>query len=336
MPSSDCFVSVVAPLYNDAAILDSFVDQVHRILADNYANFELLLIDDGSKDATSSQVGPLLQKHHCIRYIQLSRRFGKEVAISAGLDSAIGDYVVVIVPYMDPPGLIPEIVHKARMGSNIVYGVLDSRRGQPFWLRLGARSFFWCANRLFNLDIPRDATHFRVLSRKAVNALNRITDTQRYLRVMSIQVGYENESFRYQPTSSAGSRSQTFFEAMTLGINILRSNSINPLRLVTWIGLLASFVNVGYMVYLLARNPLLGGVSFGQTVFGLQISALFFLVFLILVVLSEYLGAILLESKGGPRYHVSDDRNSAVMIADQERRNVVTSAEHAVSDHVGT
>ena len=335
MPASDCFVSVVAPLHNDAAILDSFVDRVHRILADHYANYELLLIDDGSKDATPSQVTPLLQKHNCVRYIQLSRRFGQEMAISAGLDSAIGDYVVVMIPYMDPPKLIPEIVQKSRMGSNIVYGILDSRRGQPFWLRLGARSFFWCANHLFNLNIPKDATHFRVLSRKAVNALNRITDSQRYLRVMSTQVGYDNESFSYQPTSSAGSRSQTFLKALMLGINILRSNSINPLRLVTWIGLLASFANASYMVYLVARNLLLGEASSGQTLFGLQISGLFLLVFLILAVLGEYLGSILLESKGGPRYHVSDERNSTVMIADQERRNV-TAAEQVDSDHVGS
>src|SRR5437763_16192656 len=110
MPSSDYFVSVVAPLYDDAPLVGEFVRDVIEVLAANYANYELVLIDDGSRDGTAAAVLPCLTRYKCLRLIRLTRHFGTEVALAAGLDAVIGDFVVLMDPATDPPGLIPELI----------------------------------------------------------------------------------------------------------------------------------------------------------------------------------------------------------------------------------
>src|SRR5206468_2184236 len=113
-PTSDCFVSVVAPLHDDADIVEGFVRDVLAVVSAEYANYELVLVDDGSGDDTSARVTRLLSEERCIRLVRLSRRFGRDIAISAALDTVIGDFVVVLVPESDPPELIPAIVEECR------------------------------------------------------------------------------------------------------------------------------------------------------------------------------------------------------------------------------
>ena len=136
---TDCFVSVIAPLRNDGDIIDAFTDEVAAVLETNYRHFEIVLVDDASSDDTVHRAQSLLERHRNLRVIRLSRNFGQEIAISAGLDSVIGDFVVVMLPDSDPPDLIPNIVEQARQGAGVVFGVRRNRAGEPWTLRAGAR-----------------------------------------------------------------------------------------------------------------------------------------------------------------------------------------------------
>src|SRR5262245_33093838 len=147
MATSDCFASVVAPLHDDADIVEGFVRDVLAVLEEHYANYELVLIDDGSTDDTAARVDALLERERCIRLVRLSRSFGRDVAISAGLDTVIGDFVVVLVPESDPPALIPEFIERCRRGAGIVYGIRARRPAEPLYLSIGTRVFYWYFNR---------------------------------------------------------------------------------------------------------------------------------------------------------------------------------------------
>ncbi|PTL80224.1 glycosyltransferase family 2 protein [Vitiosangium sp. GDMCC 1.1324] len=325
MAIKDCFVSVVAPLSNDGAILESFADEVLSVLRANYSNYELILVDDGSEDDTAQRMGVLLKRQPCIRYIRLSRSFGVENAIASGLDMTIGDMVVVMMPDSDPPALVPEMVEQARSGVGNVYGVRTSRQGEPFWLRAGAALFYWLCVRLLDIHLPKNSTHFRALSRKAVNAVTRIKDRYRYLRLLSSSVGYSSREIPYEPLHRhQPPRHRSFMQSVGLAMNIMVSQSTNPLRLVSWLGLGASLVNVVYMGYVLAIYLLKSTVAEGWTTLSLQVGGLFFLVFLILSVLSEYIGRLMEESRERPLYHVLDEQNSNVLLAEPERRNIAT------------
>lgn len=325
MNVADCFVSVVAPLHDDADIVASFVLETVAMLREHYAHHELVLVDDGSTDETVAVVRRLLAEHEGVRLIVLSRRFGQEIAISAGLDSVIGDYTAVLLPETDPPSLVPELVERSRRGSDVVYGIRRSRADEPLLNRVGTAVFYWLCNRLMKLALPRDSTHFRVLSRQAVNAMTTIKDRGRYLRTLSSFVGYDNQSFPYdlvhrrQPPRRKG-----LVESVDLALNIIVSNTTNPLRFASYAGFCFALLNVLYSLYVVGIFLFKERVAEGWVTTSLQTSGMFFFLFLTLAVLAEYLGRLVSESKGRPLYYVKDELASRPPLAHEERRNVVT------------
>lgn len=322
MPLSDAFVSVVAPLQDDGDIVEGYAADVLAVLAASYTNYELVLVDDGSRDATPEVVDRILQAHKCVRYVRLSRRFGLEIAVAAGLDTVIGDYTVVMLPASDPPALVPELVQRAR-STGVVSGVRTDRGGQPAWARLGAGAFYALAGAC-RIELPKHGTHFQALSRQAVNGVTRIKDKYRSLRLLSASVGYGKETLPYQPIARRPTpRHRGFLDSLALGVGLVVSSSTQPLRLVSGLGLAASTLNLLYMLYVVAVYFLKDDVAEGWTTTSLQLSSMFFLMFLIMTVLAEYVGRILEEAKDRPLYHVVEERNSNVVVADAERRNVV-------------
>jgi dolichol-phosphate mannosyltransferase len=328
MKRSDCFVSVVAPLYNDADIIESFIEDVIGVLRREYANYELVLVDDGSSDETVDKVSEALRKHECIRLVRLSRRFGQETALSAGLDSVIGDFAVVMQPDRDPPELIARIVEQCRMGVGVVFGVRKDRKGDSLLLRTGARLLYWYFNRILKISLPRNSTDFRVFSRQALNAMISIKDRLRYLRTFSAYVGYGSESFTYELVHRRKRpRSKTLGQAVRTAISMVVANSTHPLRAVSLLGLALSAVNTLYIIYVVLVRLLAEDVVPGWATLSLQVSVMLLFVFLILSMLCEYVGRLLGEVRDRPLYYVLEERNSSVMIANEERKNIVTDSE---------
>lgn len=327
MTLSDCFVSVVAPLSDDADIAEAFVLETADVLKRTYANYELVLVDDGSRDDTVARVAALLSRVDCIRLIPLSRPFGIEVAISAGLDSAIGDYVVVALPDSDPPALIPQMVERSRSGHRTIVGVKRTRGEEGPLMQLGAKLFYWYCNTKLRLAIPENSTYFRVLSRQAVNAITQIRDRARFLRVFSSEVGFAAERFEYDAVPRRSRpRRRSLFDAAGLAIGIVVANSTHPLRAVSWLGLFLSMLNLLYMGYIAAVYLLKENVAEGWTTLSLQNAVMFFCLFLFVTVLCEYIGRILGELRSRPHYFTLEEKNSSVVIANEDRKNVTTQA----------
>ena len=324
MPVSDCFVSVVAPLFDDSVIIEDFVTDVIHVLRQNYANYELVLVDDGSNDDTATKLNAVLGRYECIRVIRLSRRFGEEIAIFAGLDTVIGDFVVVMIPNWDPPSLIPDLVHAARAGSEVVFGVSSAPRADTFLIRIGSAIFDWYCRKVLKLNVPKSSTQFRVLSRQAVNAVITVKNVHRYLRILSADVGFARASLNYQPINRGGpSKRRGVWEAIALATDIIITASTHPLRFASWLGVLASSINLLYASYVVAIFFFKDRVAEGWTTLSLQSALMFFFVFLIMIVISEYIGHILVETLNRPLYYVLEEKNSSVLVADEDRRNIV-------------
>jgi polyisoprenyl-phosphate glycosyltransferase len=324
MATQELLVSVIAPLTNDGDVVGPFIDETVAILEAHYSNYEVVLVDDGSTDNTVDVVEAKLKQHKCLRLIRLSRSFGQEIAISAGLDTVIGDFTVIMLPESDPPALIPEVVARCRKGSGVVYGVRRDRSHEPFWHRMGAALFYHYVNSTLKLRLPENSTQFRCLSRQAVNAITQIKDRMRYLRLQSAYVGYDTDSFPYEPKHRRGKPdTRGLGEAFGLATGIVVANSTHPLRFVTFLGFAVSILNLMYAGYVLLVFLLKEKTAEGWTTQSLQISAMFFFLFLIVTVLAEYVGRILNETKERPLYYVLEERNSSVLIADETRKNVV-------------
>jgi glycosyltransferase involved in cell wall biosynthesis len=324
MTPSECFVSVIAPLHNDCKIVGPFVTEVMQILQHNYPNYELVLVNDGSEDGTVEKVNLLLKKYKCIRLINLSRHFGTEIAIAAGLDSVIGDFVVVMLPESDPPQLIPVLIEQCRRGKDILLGVRQNRFGEPLWMRAGANLFYWFCRRLLKISLTKNATEFRVLSRQAVNAILQVEDKYRYLRLLSAYIGYRSDTFVYEPVRRyKRTRTRGLRESINIGLQIIFINSAHPLRFASYLSLFASLFNLAYIGYVALVYIFKKKVAEGWVTLSLQNAVMFFFISIILAVLCEYVGLIFAQSRGWAAYYIAEEKNSSVLIAKEERPNIV-------------
>ena len=173
---TDLFVSVIAPLENDRTIIEAFLREVSLVLRENFTYYEIVLVDNNSTDGTIEVVTGLLAKLPGLRMIRLSRGFALDVAISAGLDSCIGDFVVVMMPESDPPDLIPDLVDRCRRGVGVVTGIKSKIPPKGLVRCLFGAIFHWYTKRFMNLDLIPGMSRFQVFSRQAVNAMTQIND----------------------------------------------------------------------------------------------------------------------------------------------------------------
>jgi polyisoprenyl-phosphate glycosyltransferase len=329
---ADCFVSVVAPLRNDADIVEPFLQELVTCLEQSYVDYEVVLVDDSSDDDTVEKVRAMSGDYRDVRLLRLSRSFGVETAITAGLDSVIGDYIVVMLPDSDPPGLIPQMVEQARQGAGIVVALREGRRSEGMLFRLCAGLFYAYINRFLKLGIPRESVDFRVLSRKSVNALIQIRDHLRYIRSFSAYVGYGTETFWYKPISRRGRPiKRDFIEALNLGVGIVVANSSHPLRLMSVLALLVSGLAALYGALYAAFRLFSASSAADWTATLAWLTIPVFFLFLIVAVLCEYIGRILIEIQDRPLYFVAEELAHGSAIADQDRKNIAQRSTESAS-----
>lgn len=328
MAKADLLVSAVAVIRDHAPVLPAFVGEVSAALDGAYANHELLLIDNGSADGTEKVVRQLLGRFKCVRYLRLTRPADDETALMAGLDAAIGDYVVTLHPDFDPPGELVALVDVCRAGSDLVLGV-ERRPARPGPVYdLLRRGFLALSRRLVRLDLVTGATGFRALSRQGVNALVKVRLRRRYFAVVVADVGLSTATHLYDRISRTGARPRrSLFRAARVGLSVLVHNSIAPLRVASGLGLLGSLLSLAYSAYVVAVYLSKPDVMPGWTTLSLAMSGLFGLAFLMLALMGEYLGRLLEESTNRPLYHVRDEMSSAVLLTDAARRNVLDRSE---------
>jgi dolichol-phosphate mannosyltransferase len=296
------------------------------VLSERFTNFEILLIDNGSQNRSPEIIHKLLSQFKCVRWIRLSRAVDTETSLTAGLDAAIGDYVVTADPDYDPTAEIIPMIERCRAGCDVVQGV-DRATPPPSFVYQALRSIFLrLARWLLKLDVPVETTEFRVFSRSAVNGLTRIRARRRFYSVLASDIGLDTELYPYERISRSGTRStRNLKRSVKIGLSVLLHYSILPLRLVSVFGLLGSGLSLCYSLYVVIIYFFNPHVQAGWTTLSLQVSGLFALVFLMLALLGECVGRLMEEGMDRPLYHVRDEQSSAVMLEELTRRNVVKS-----------
>ncbi|WP_374009008.1 hypothetical protein [Leifsonia sp. LS-T14] len=317
----DAFISVVAVLEHGFSNAEEFIGELHATASAAYTNYEIVLVLNGIDLAEIPAIRSILGELPCIRVLRLSRTFSLDTAIFAGLDSAIGDYVVHLVPGVDPVSVIPQIVERAMAGNDVIQGVSEvPLTGSP--LRRAGRHLFYAYNRRYlHVAIDERATYLVCLTRRAMNSLSNASRNQRYLRHMIRHIGYRLTDFPYRPLA-AYNRSRSLRSDILTGAEMVTSYSSHPLRFVTMIGVLAGLANLGYAIYVVITALVRTDLAPGWVSTSLQLSATFLIFSIILAVQSEYIGRVLSETRKEPQYFIMEEFESDTLIADLERRNL--------------
>jgi len=312
---NESLISIVAPLEDDTtSAVAAFVEETVGVLRELVTHYEIILVDDGASEATVKAVRALLERYDFVRFLRLSRHFGEETAIAAGLDVAIGDYVVVMLPNMDPPALIPQFFERARNDADIVYGVRLNRKSEPLWYRLGARVFYWYINSVVGAGMPADSTQYRCMSRQVVNAITQIRDPDRYLRLLTSYIGFRKEALPYAPINRTGHPPiRPKGEALNLARALVMDQTTQPLRLAAWLAVLVAFADMAFVGIRAAA---------GGTLAGMLGAVQFLSLAIVLAMIAEYVGGIARRMRDRPAYYVREEHTSSVLLR-EERTNVV-------------
>lgn len=326
-------LSIVVPAYNEEAVLEPFHKRLAAVLDGLDLSAEIVFVDDGSRDRSRAVLERLQARDPRIGVVELSRNFGKEVALTAGLHHARGEAVIVIdADLQDPPELIPALLAPWReRGVDVVYAQRVARAGESWTKRLTARLFYALMQHVGRVRIPPDTGDFRLLSRRAVDALNQYPEQHRFMKGLFTWIGFDQEAVPYERDSrQAGSSKWSYLRLFNLAIEGITSFTAAPLRAASILGLviaLVAFVDGIWIVYKTLRygDPVQGYPSLMTAVLflgGVQLTAI--------GILGEYLGRIFHETKQRPLYHVKRHRPAAAAAASMPARP--RDVEHAATD----
>ena len=254
------FLTVVVPVYNESSGLEEFHRQISEVMQATACDYELLYVDDGSTDGSLELMNGFRAGDRRVGVIELSRNFGKEVALSAGLDHASGDAVIIIdADLQDPPELILTFVEEWRNGYDVVYGRRSSREGESPVKISTAKWFYRTINYLSDVEIPQDTGDFRLLSRRAVEAVTSLPERRRFMKGLFAWVGFPQKAVPYvrQPRE-AGSSHWNYWRLWNLALEGITSFSDVPLRVATYLGALTAGAAFLYGLYFLVRTLIWG------------------------------------------------------------------------------
>jgi dolichol-phosphate mannosyltransferase len=298
-------LSVVLPCFNEEPV----IRETHRRLVATLetipdGGFELIYIDDGSRDATFCILRELQQADSRVRVISLSRNFGHQVAVTAGLEHSSGDAVVIIdADLQDPPGVILEMLDRWRQGVDVAYGVRSEREGETTFKLWTAKAFYRFINRLSDVAIPLDTGDFRLIDRKVVNALLAMPERDRFVRGMVAWIGFRQEPVYYRRVARvAGETKYPLTKMLRFATDGILSFSLVPLRIAVYMGLFASGFALLGILYALVLRLFTDAWVTGWTLLFIAILFLGGVQLLFLGVMGEYLGRVYGEVKRRPLY----------------------------------
>jgi glycosyltransferase involved in cell wall biosynthesis len=303
-------LTVVVPAYNEAAVLRRFHQRLSAVLNPLGLDTAVLYVDDGSRDETWSIIEALAASDPRVGGLKLSRNFGKEAALTAGLDAvSVGAAVVIDADLQDPPELIPAMIEHWQAGHDVVYATRTAREGESRFKRFTAAAFYRSMEKLSDTAIPRDTGDFRLLSRRALDALGQLRERQRFMKGMFSWIGYRQIAVRYQrEPRQAGTTKWNYWRLAQLAIEGITSFSTVPLRLATWVGLSSALLAFVYGVWVLLKALFHGDPVHGYPTLILVILFLGGMQLLALGVIGEYLGRNYAESKQRPLYFIEEQR----------------------------
>lgn len=305
--------SIVIPIYNEETNLNELASRLLSTIQTNLDNWEveILLVNDGSYDSSFSIMKELAEKNSMFKLVNLSRNFGHQIAISAGMDLASGDVCIVMDgDLQDPPETIPKLVQKWKEGFEIVYAVRNKRDGESWFKLFTAKAFYRILKRITSVEIPVDTGDFRLIDKKVLNVLKEMPEKHRFIRGMVAWSGFKScPVFYHREKRFAGTTKFTLGKMIQFSLNGITSFSTYPLKLASTFGLFVSSIGFLYLIYviylaLFTNNTVEGWASMMVVVLflgGVQL--------LSLGVIGEYVGRINEEVKKRPNYIISEKVN---------------------------
>lgn len=296
---------MVAPAYNEQEVLPAFHKRLTAVFDGlDGIGHEVIYVNDGSSDRTLDVLQSLKVEDSRITIIDLSRNFGKEIAMTAGFDHACGDAVVVIdTDLQDPPELIPEMIQHWRNGYDVVYAKRISRDSESWLKRATASAFYRVIQRVSHVQIPRDAGDFRLLSRRAVLALGRLREQHRFMKGLFSWIGYPQKAIPYHRDARfAGKTKWNYWKLWNFALEGITSFTIVPLKLASYFGLLVAFFAFIYAAIIIYRTMVFGEDVRGYPSLMVVVLMLGGIQLASLGVIGEYLGRMFDETKGRPLY----------------------------------
>lgn len=304
---NDIYVSVVTPCFNEEDSIESYFNRVVPICERLTNSFEIIIVDDGSKDNTWNKIVSLSKVDSRIKGVKLSRNFGKELALTAALKFSKGQRIFVIdADLQDPPELLEEMMKHLDDGFDVVYGKRKKRTGETHFKLITSHFFYRCINLFSDIYMPTDSGDFRLMTRQVVDQINSMHENNRYMKGIFTWVGFRQKALLYDREERvSGKTGWTYRNLISLALNAFTSFSIVPLRIAVALSIMLaffSFLGVGYVIWGKITGFPVEGWSSTMVVI-LFISSLQMLV---LGIIGEYVGRLFIESKKRPLYIVSE------------------------------
>lgn len=300
--------SIIVPVFNETGCLEELHHRISSVMNSTRESWELVLVDDGSRDGSTDMIRKLAKKDAHIRPVIFSRNFGHQIAVTAGLDYSRGDAAVIIdADLQDPPEVILELIAKWKEGYQVVFAVRSEREGETWFKRVSASAFYRLIYRITDVKIPLDTGDFRLMDRKIIDVMKKMGERHRFLRGMAAWVGFKQIGVPYKRAPRfAGETKYPFRKMLKLALNAITGFSYFPLQLAMYLGFITAGISIiAIPVVLIMR--IAGNLAFlGQATTLVSVLFLGGVQLICIGILGEYIGRIYDEVKGRPLYVVSE------------------------------
>ncbi|MDQ7059606.1 MAG: glycosyltransferase family 2 protein [Sulfurimonas sp.] len=309
MQTKHPFISIVCPCYNEEEVINHFLKSITKILQTSKKTYEIIFIDDGSTDNTLEVLIESKKNYEHIKILKLSRNFGKEIALTAGIDASIGETVVPIdVDLQDPPEIILDFIKKYKEGYHVVVGKRVDRTSDTFAKKFSAEAFYKFHNKISDINIPNNVGDYRLMSRKVVDEIKKLPESQRFMKGIFAWIGFKTATVEYKrEVRVAGKTSFNGWKLWNFAIDGITSFSTVPLRIWLYIGVVISALSFIYGSVIIVKTLIFGVDIAG---YASMLTVVLFLGGVQLMgigILGEYIGRIYIESKNRPIYIIENE-----------------------------
>jgi glycosyltransferase involved in cell wall biosynthesis len=300
--------SIVVPIYNEIGNLPELYRRVKEVMDTTDEEWELVLIDDGCTDGSTEKIREFARADKRVRPVIFARNFGHQIAVTAGLDYARGDAVVILdADLQDPPEVILDLIEKWKEGYEVAYAIRAEREGESWFKTFTASLFYRIIFRITDVKFPLDTGDFRLLDRKVVNVMNSMRERHRFLRGMSAWVGFKQAGVEYKRAARhAGETKYPFKKMLTLALNAITGFSYFPLQIATYFGFFAAGIAILAIPVVIYMRMTGSQAFYGQATTLIAVLFLGGVQLISLGVLGEYIGRLYDEAKGRPLYIVRE------------------------------
>lgn len=305
-------ISIVVPMYYEELVAQECYNRLKKVMLDNDINYEFVFVNDGSQDHTMDILREIASKDHRTKVINFARNFGHQNAVTAGVDHANGDAIVIIdADLQDPPELIPDLIEKWKEGYEVVYAKRKARKGETFFKLLTAKYFYRFLNYMSDIEIPKDTGDFRLIDRQVAQVFKRMTERNRFIRGMISWIGFRQTYVEYERDERfAGETKYPLKKMLKFASDGIFAFSSKPLRLVTGLGSVSVLISIALLLYSIIVKVIGYQIETGWASIMVAISFFSGIQLLSLGIIGQYIARIYDESKNRPVYIVKETLNT--------------------------